>query len=136
MHTIITCDNGIAAVNAIAKAVELGMTVVVTDHHEPQDILPDADAIIDPHQKGDTYPYKDICGATVAYKFIKLLFETMGLELGREDYIEEVALATVCDVMPLLDENRIFVREGLRCLENTENTGLKALLKATGLKEN
>ncbi|SNU08574.1 exonuclease RecJ [Lachnospiraceae bacterium] len=135
VHTIITCDNGIAAVSAVAKATELGMTVVITDHHEPQDILPDADAIIDPHQEGDTYPYKDICGAAVAYKFIRLLFETMGLELGRDDYIEEVALATVCDVMPLLNENRIFVREGLRCLEHTENIGLKALLEATGLKD-
>ncbi|HBZ03975.1 MAG TPA: single-stranded-DNA-specific exonuclease RecJ [Lachnospiraceae bacterium] len=134
IHTIITCDNGIAAVNAVAKAVELGLTVVVTDHHEPQEILPDADAIIDPHQSGDTYPYKDICGATVAYKFIKLLYETMGLEIGRDEYIEEVALATVCDVMPLLDENRTFVREGIRCLEKTENTGIKALLEATGLK--
>ena len=133
IHTIITCDNGIAAVNAVAKATELGMTVVVTDHHEPQEILPDADAIIDPHQKGDTYPYKDICGAAVAYKFIRLLFKTMDLELGRDEYIEEVALATVCDVMPLLDENRIFVREGLRCLEKTENTGLKALLEVSGL---
>ena len=135
IHTIITCDNGIAAVNAVAKATELGMTVVVTDHHEPQEILPDADAIIDPHQKGDTYPYKDICGAAVAYKFIRLLFKTMDMEFGRNEYIEEVALATVCDVMPLLDENRTFVREGLRCLEKTENTGLKALLEVSGLMD-
>lgn len=135
IHTIITCDNGIAAVNAVAKATELGMTVVVTDHHEPQEILPDADAIIDPHQKGDTYPYKDICGAAVAYKYIRLLFKTMDMELGRNEYIEEVALATVCDVMPLLDENRTFVREGLRCLEKTENTGLKALLEVSGLMD-
>ncbi len=134
VHTIITCDNGIAAVNAINKAASLGMTVVITDHHEPQEELPEADAIIDPHQSGDTYPYADICGATVAYKFIKLLFKRMGLELGTYDYIEMVAMATVCDVMPLLNENRIFVREGLRCMAETRNIGLRALLQVTALE--
>ncbi|MBO4864411.1 MAG: single-stranded-DNA-specific exonuclease RecJ [Eubacterium sp.] len=133
IHTIITCDNGIAAVNAINKAVSLGITVVVTDHHEPQEELPEADAIIDPHQVGDGYPYKDICGAVVAYKFISLLYQTMGLEFAPDTYIEEVALATVCDVMPLINENRIFVREGLKALEKTENIGLKALIEAAGL---
>ncbi len=135
IHTIITCDNGIAAVNAINKAVELGMNVVITDHHEPQENLPEADAIIDPHQSGDSYPYSDICGATVAYKFIKLLFKEMEIESGREDYLEEVALATVCDVMPLLNENRIFVREGLRCMEKTQNKGLRALMNVTGMSD-
>ena len=135
IHTIITCDNGIAAVNAINKAVELGMNVVITDHHEPQENLPEADAIIDPHQSGDSYPYSDICGATVAYKFIKLLFKEMEIESGREDYLEEVALATVCDVMPLLNENRIFVREGLRCMEKTQNKGLSALMNVTGMSD-
>ena len=134
VQTIITCDNGIAAVTAINRAAELGMTVVITDHHEPQEELPEADAIIDPHQKGDTYPYPNICGATVAYKFISLLFKQMGIEQGRYDYIEMVALATVCDVMPLLDENRIFVREGLKCMKETTNTGLRALLKVTDLE--
>ena len=133
IHTIITCDNGIAAVKAINKAVSLGITVVVTDHHEPQEELPEADAIIDPHQIGDNYPYKEICGAVVAYKFISLLYQNMGLEFNPETYIEEVALATVCDVMPLINENRIYVREGLKALEKTGNTGLRALIDATGL---
>ena len=131
---IITCDNGIAAVSAINKAVSLGMTVVITDHHEVQDTIPEADAIIDPHQAGDGYGYSEICGAVVAYKFIQVLYESMGLELGSHEYLEMVALATVCDIMPLLDENRIYVREGLRKLEHTDNTGLKALIKETGLE--
>ena len=133
IQTIITCDNGIAAVSASKKAAQYGMTFVVTDHHEPQNILPEADAIIDPHQEGDGYPYKDICGAVVAYKFIKMLFDEMGIALGRKDYLEELALATVCDVMPLLNENRIYVREGMKCLETTENVGLRALISVTGL---
>lgn len=134
VDTILTCDNGIAAVTAIGKAVELGLTVVVTDHHEIQPVLPEADAIIDPHQEGDAYPYSDICGAVVAYKFIQVLYDRIGMGLGRYDYLEEVALATVCDVMPLLDENRIFVREGMKKLETTEKIGLRALLKVLGLE--
>ena len=134
IDVIITCDNGIAAVNSIAVAAELGMTVVVTDHHEIQDALPEADAIIDPHQEGDGYAYPDICGAVVAYKFIQVLYDSMGIELPGRKYLEMLALATVCDVMPLLDENRIYVREGLRELEKTENTGLQALLKVTEMK--
>ena len=131
VSTIITCDNGIAAVNAMKKARELGLNIVITDHHEIQEELPDADAIIDPHQAGDTYPYADICGALVAYKFIKVLYQTMDIPLESRKYLEMVALATVCDVMPLINENRIYVREGLRALEKTENIGLKALLKET-----
>ena len=134
VDTILTCDNGIAAVSAIEKAVELGLTVVVTDHHEVQPLIPEADAIIDPHQDGDEYPYSDICGALVAYKFVQVLYERMGMALGRYDYLEEVALATVCDVMPLLDENRIYVREGLKRLEVTEKVGLKALMKVQNLE--
>ena len=134
VDTILTCDNGIAAVTAIGKAVELGLTVVVTDHHEIQPVLPEADAIINPHQEGDAYPYSDICGAVVAYKFIQVLYDRIGMGLGRHDYLEEVALATVCDVMPLLDENRIFVREGMKKLETTEKIGLRALLKVLGLE--
>ena len=134
IDVIITCDNGIAAVNSIAVAAELGMTVVVTDHHEIQDALPEADAIIDPHQEGDGYAYPNICGAVVAYKFIQVLYDSMGIELPGRKYLEMLALATVCDVMPLLDENRIYVREGLRELEKTENTGLQALLKVTEMK--
>ena len=133
VDTIITCDNGVAAVTSIKKAKELGMTVVVTDHHEPQDEMPDADVIIDPHQIADKYPYKEICGAMVAYKFVQALYKYMGVELPAGKYVEFAAIATVCDVMPLLDENRILVREGLRTILNTENVGLKALVEATGL---
>ena len=133
VDTIITCDNGVAAVASISKAKELGMTVVVTDHHEPQEEMPAADVIIDPHQIADKYPYKEICGAMVAYKFIKALYKYMGEELPEGKYVEFAAIATVCDVMPLLDENRILVREGLRKILNTDNIGLKALAEATGL---
>lgn len=134
VEVIITCDNGISAVAAVKKAVEYGMTVVITDHHEIPPELPEADAIIDPHQPGDGYPYKEICGAVVAYKFVQVLYKLREVELGRDSYLEALATATVCDVMPVLDENRIYVREGLRKLEKTEHLGLKALLRATELE--
>jgi single-stranded-DNA-specific exonuclease RecJ len=133
VDTIITCDNGIAAFDAIDRAKELGMTVVVTDHHEIQEVLPKADAVIDPHREDDEYSYKSICGAEVAYKFIQCLYEKRKTELGERDYIDFVALATYCDVMPLLDENRIYVREGMKVLSQTKNKGLKALVNECGL---
>ena len=133
VDTIITCDNGIAAFDAIDRAKELGMTVVVTDHHEIQEVLPKADAVIDPHRADDEYPYKSICGAEVAYKFIQCLYEKRKTELGERDYIDFVALATYCDVMPLLDENRIYVREGMKVLSQTKNKGLRALVNECGL---
>ncbi len=135
VDTIITCDNGIAAFDAINRAKELGMTVVVTDHHEIQEHIPDADAVIDPHQAEDEYPFKAICGAEVAYKFIKCLYAHRNASLDDRKYIEFVALATYCDVMPLLDENRIYVREGMKKLKATENKGLRALVSACGLSE-
>ena len=135
VEVIITCDNGISAVDAVAKAVEYGMTVVITDHHEIPPVLPEADAIIDPHQPGDAYPYKDICGAVVAFKFVQILYGQMGEELLRGRYLEALALATVCDVMPVLDENRVIVREGLRKLNNTDHMGLKALIRANSLDD-
>ena len=132
--TLVTCDNGIAAVDAINKAVELGMTVVITDHHEIPPQLPNADAIVNPHQEGDGYPFKDICGCEVAYKLINVLYKMRGEELEPKKYLEMVALATNCDVMPLIDENRIYVKEGLKCLENTSNLGLRNLIKVSGLE--
>lgn len=128
---IITCDNGIAACDEIAYAKELGMCVVVTDHHEPPEVLPIADAIIDPKQKDCTYPYKDICGAVVAYKFCQALCEKAGVTLP-EDLLQFAAFATECDVMPLLDENRIIVKYGLEAMKNTDNIGLRALIDVTG----
>lgn len=146
--TIITTDNGIAAVDAVKAAKDRGLTVIVTDHHEIQADLPPADAIVDPHQENDTYPFPEICGATVAYKLLQGLCRKMKEsgnpleELAAEQtfpdplsFLDLVALATVCDVMPLRDENRICVREGLRKLEKTENTGLAALLQALKLTE-
>jgi len=134
VNTIITCDNGIAAVDAVARAKELGLTVVITDHHEIPPVLPEADAIIDPHQEGDDYPFKDICGAVVAYKFIQTLYRQRGQELGRRKYLEMLALATNCDVMPLINENRVYVREGLKDMNKTTNIGLKALISALSLE--
>ncbi len=130
---IVTCDNGIAAVEAINKAVEMGMTVVITDHHEIPPELPNADAIINPHQEGDGYPFKDICGCEVAYKLIQTLYKMREEALDPRAYLEIVALATNCDVMPLVDENRIYVKEGLKDLEHTSNIGLRALIDASEL---
>ena len=146
-RTIITCDNGIAAVEQIAHAKELGMTVVVTDHHEvsyssddkEQMILPPADAVVDPKRKDDEYPYPEICGAMVAYKFIQVLTEKMGLDKksATARLFDELTIfagwATVCDVMPLQDENRIIVKQSFKCISRTENAGLKALLRANDI---
>ena len=134
VELIVTCDNGISAVDAVNKAVEYGMNVVITDHHEIPPVLPEADAIIDPHQPGDGYPFKEICGAVVAYKLVQVIYRQMDIELDRNKYLEALAAATVCDVMPLKDENRIFVREGFRKLENTDNLGFRELLKACSLE--
>lgn len=145
IDTIVTCDNGIAAQEEIAYAKSLGMTVVVTDHHEVpyideeeerKYILPPADAVIDPKQEDCSYPFKGLCGAAVAYKLIEALYEAVGRDSEDVDYLlEEVAIATVGDVMDLVDENRIFVKQGLEMLERTRNPGLKALISATGLSE-
>ena len=143
IDTIITCDNGIAAANEIAYGKELGMTIIVTDHHEiPFDEidgekiyrLPPADAVIDPKQKDCVYPFKGLCGAAVAYKLMEALWESMGKDsTDLDDLIENVAIATVGDVMDLEDENRIFVKEGLQMLKRTKNPGLKALIECTGI---
>lgn len=143
IDTIITCDNGIVAFPAIELAKELGMTVVVTDHHEvPYEIdengvkhyrLVPADAVIDIKREDCRYPFKELCGAGVAYKFLKQLYRTMHLDWDDDEYIDMVAIATLCDVMELTDENRIFVKSGLRLLPNTRNYGLKALLNANQL---
>ena len=133
VDTVITCDNGIAAFEALDRANELGLTVVVTDHHEIQEKLPTADAVIDPHQEGDEYPYKEICGAVVAFKFIRCLYRSRGVELSERKYLDFAALATVCDVMPLLDENRVIVREGMRQIAATDCIGLRALVNECGL---
>lgn len=121
---ILTCDNGIAAVEEIALAKEFGMTVVVTDHHEVQETLPAADAIVNPKQKDCSYPFAQICGAVVAYKLIARLYERVSLPEGElELFHPYIAMATVCDVMPLRDENRYIVKQGLACLEKRWQQG-------------
>lgn len=143
VDTIITCDNGIAAAEEIAYAKSMGMTIVVTDHHEvPYEetdtgrhyLLPPADAVVDPKREDCSYPFKGLCGAAVAYKLVEALTEAMGADADDIDYLmENVAIATVGDVMDLVDENRIFVKQGLDMLKRTDNKGLKALIECTGV---
>ena len=144
IDTILTCDNGIAAISQIALAKELGMTVVVTDHHDIQtvlsedgkeeDLLPPADALVNPKRRDSVYPYPQICGAMVAYKLIQVMYERSGIPRAEWlDMMELAAVATVGDVMKLQDENRIVVKEGLRRLRDTKNLGLRALIEANQL---
>ncbi len=145
IDTIITCDNGIAAAEEIRLAKEYGMTVVITDHHEvPFEVvngkksenLPEADAIVDPKREGDPYIFKSICGAYVAYKFIVCFYERRGIDPKEtEEFLEIAAFATIGDVMPLRQENRILVKEGLKRLKKTENPGLKALIDLNSLSD-
>ncbi len=136
IDTILTCDNGIAAVDEIAEAKRLGMTVLITDHHELQERIPAADAIVNPKQPECTYPYKSLCGAAVAYKLMLCLYELCGIPVEETDaFIEFAAIATVGDVMDLTGENRILVKEGLKMINQTSNRGLKALIRANGLED-
>lgn len=150
VDTIVTCDNGIAAAPQIGLAKEKGMTVVVTDHHEvPFEetsagrnyLLPKADAVVDPKQADCPYPFKQICGAVVAMKFMQVLMDLSDMSgkdmARRRELLDEMlvfgALATVCDVMELRDENRIIVKKGLELMRHTTNLGLKALLSVNGI---
>ena len=139
VDTLVTCDNGIAALREISIAKQLGMTVVVTDHHEvPVDeygqILPPADAVVDPKQDGETYPFHEICGAVVAWKLIRVLYEKLGIpESEWMDLLEFAAIATVGDVMKLQDENRLIVKYGLKKIRSTKNTGLRKLIEKNNL---
>lgn len=143
---IITCDNGIAAAPAIDLAKELGMTFVVTDHHEVPfelaadgvtkiQILPNADAVVDPKRDDCNYPFKGICGAQVAWKLVDVLYEFLGIEKEKADaFLQFASIATVCDVMELKGENRSTVYHGIKAIENTDNIGLNALLARNELK--
>lgn len=143
IDTIVTCDNGIAAAEEIAYGKEQGLTVVVTDHHEvpyietngdKEYLLPPADAVVDPHRPDCGYPFKGLCGAAVAYKLVEALCDVMQRDPEDMDYLmENVAIATVGDVMDLTGENRIFVKQGLEMLKRTHNPGLKALIECTGI---
>mgnify|MGYP000924390404 FL=1 len=141
IDTIITCDNGIAAINQIKHAKELGMTVIVTDHHDiPYTeenntkvyLSTDADAIINPKQLDCKYPFKNLCGAGIVYRFIRYLSDRLNLN-NKDEYLEFVAIATICDVVDLVGENRIIVRKGLEALNSTKNIGLKALIDMCGV---
>ena len=142
IDTLVTCDNGIAALKEISIAKQLGMTVVVTDHHEvPVDaygqILPPADAVVDPKQDGETYPYHEICGAVVAWKLINVIYEDLGIpEHEWMELLEFAAIATVGDVLKLQDENRLIVKYGLKKIGSTKNTGLRMLVEKNNLDIN
>lgn len=140
IDTILTCDNGIAATEQIRLARELGMHVIVTDHHEVpvdpegREVLPPADAIVNPKQSTCPYPFKGICGGVVAYKLVQVLYQSFGIPSGEwEDMLEFAAMATVGDVMQLKDENRILVKWGLKQLPRTRSLGLQKLVEACGL---
>ncbi len=139
VDTIVTCDNGIAAESQIAYAKSLGMTVIITDHHDvpyeekegkKQYILPPADAVLNPKQEDCSYPFHGLCGAAVAYKLVLGLYQVFGKakEEAEEEFLEIVAMATIGDVMDLQDENRIIVKEGLKRLRKTKNKGLRSLM--------
>lgn len=145
IDTIVTCDNGIAAAKEIAYTKELGMTVIVTDHHEipyreAEDstrttILPPADVIVNPKQADCPYPYKKLCGAAVAWRLVEVLYQETGIP--REEFLELAqfaAVATIGDIMDLTGENRILVRYGLKQLAETTNPGYRALLAVNGLE--
>ena len=152
IDTIITCDNGIAAFEQVRHAKEKGMTVVVTDHHEvpfetedngeKKEVLPPADAVIDPKRKDGSYPFSEICGAVVAYKFLQVLTDyaaKQGITLQTDAFFTEMlifaGIATVCDVMELKDENRVIVKKSLGLISETRNIGLRALIHVNSLDE-
>lgn len=143
---IITCDNGISAIDQIKLAKELGMSVIVTDHHDVpfkedyngvrEFIIPDADCVVNPKQSDCKYPFKGLCGAGVVYKLMEALYNEYNIEKTEIiDLLQYVAIATVCDVVDLVDENRIIVKKGLELLNSTTNIGLNALFEETGVKD-
>ena len=145
VNIIITCDNGIAAIEQVKLAKELGIKVIITDHHdvpfieeneERKYVVPDADFVINPKQENCNYKFDKICGAGVAYKFIEWLYKEFNIDKEElYDLLQYVAIATVCDVVDLISENRIIVKEGLKRINNTSNIGLRALFKETGLED-
>lgn len=145
IDVIITCDNGIAAIDQVNLAKELGLKVIITDHHDVpfieengqrKYVVPNADFVLNPKQEQCEYKFDKICGAGVAYKFVECLYDEF--DINKEelyDLLQYTAIATVCDVVDLVSENRIIVKEGLRRINNTNNIGLKALFKETGLED-
>ena len=144
VKVILTCDNGIAAIDEIGEAARLGIVSVIIDHHEPKyekgpngekfDIVPLSEAIIDAKQSKCQYPFKFLCAAGMSYKFAEALFKSMNRSFVYDDeFMAFAAIATVCDIVSLLDENRIIVKNGLKLVSKIENKGMKALIKLTGL---
>lgn len=146
IDTIITCDNGIAAIEQVKRANELGITIVITDHHdipyvitneEKEYLVPEASAVVNPKQEECKYPFEGLCGAAVAYKFIQVLYEEFNIPKEElSSLLEIAAIATICDVMDLIDENRIIVKYGLKLLKNTSNLGIRALLEINNIPVN
>lgn len=137
VDTIITCDNGISAFESIEMAKKNDICVIITDHHEPIESgeVPSCDAVVNPKQGGCNYPFKSLCGAAVAYKLVLALGKRIGVaEENLMEYLQYAALATVCDIVDLTEENRYIVKKGLELLEGTNNIGLTALLEVNGLK--
>lgn len=144
-EVILTCDNGISAMEQVEVAKELGLTVIITDHHDIPyiekegnriNVVPNSECVINPKQGNCEYPFKELCGAGVALKFSMELVNAMGRSFSEfYDLFQYAAIATICDVVELLGENRIIVKEGLKLINNTSSIGLKALIKATGLEE-
>lgn len=147
VNLIVTCDNGIAAAKQIEYAKKLGMKIVVTDHHEvPYEMaedrkkyfIPDADAVIDQKQPDCSYPFKELCGAGVAYKLLEALYDELHKpETEKADFMEKyltfAAVATIGDIVPLLGENRTIVKNGMKRIKTINNYGMKALLEVNGL---
>jgi len=142
-QVIVTCDNGISCAEQVSIAKSLGMQVVITDHHEVpfvinengnrEDMLPEADAVINPKRHDCPYPFKNLCGAGVAFKFVHTLYYKLGIATKElYDFIELAAIGTICDVVDLVDENRVITALGLRMLNSTRNMGLRALIKEIG----
>lgn len=143
-NTIISCDNGISALEQVERAKELGMTVVITDHHELpfEDIngerlykMPVADAVINPKRNDCEYPFKSLCGAGIVFKFSCALYKSMGIPVeDAYELIEIAGIGTICDVVDLVDENRVIAKEALRLMNDTKNTGLKALKEILNIR--
>ena len=143
-EVILTCDNGISASDEIEYAKEIGITTVITDHHElafteengiKKYIVPDADAVIDPKQKDCPYPFKSLCGAGIAYKFSVVLYKKMGINEDETiEFIEYAGIGTICDIVDLTDENRIIAKKALDMLSASTDTGIRALKKVLGIE--
>jgi single-stranded-DNA-specific exonuclease len=135
VNLIITVDCGIRSVDVVETVKESGMNIIITDHHECGEILPDAYAVINPHRIDSSYPFKELAGVGVAFKLMQAVTESIGYRELLYDVLDIAAIGTIADVVPLLDENRIIVKNGLEKLMNTDNVGLKALIDICDLKD-